>query len=260
MNSILQRILDEKANAVKHLKEETIVPNPRKALSLISSVKQHRPIGIIAEIKRHSPSKGALHESVDPVAQAKQYEQAGAAAISVLTDTPFFKGSFADIEAVRQVIQIPILCKDFIIDTVQIDKAQSVGADAILLIVAALTKEKLAELFQVAKEKGLDVLVEVHDEQELQTAVSIGAELIGVNNRNLATFEVSLQHTVNIASHPLAKNIVLISESGIRHRQDVQKVQQAGASGILVGETLMKSENIAATIQELSLQEGEILQ
>lgn len=259
MKSILQRIVDEKVHEVKRLKEKTIVPRERKALSLISSIRAHEPVGIIAEIKRHSPSVGVLHENVDPVEQAKQYEQAGAAAISVLTDTPFFKGSFTDLEAVRQAVHIPILCKDFIIDAVQIEKAQSVGADAILLIVAALTKEKLAELYQIAKEKGLEVLVEVHDEQELQTAISIGAELVGVNNRNLATFEVSLQHTVLIANHPLAKEIVLISESGIRDQQDVQIVHQAGANGILVGETLMKSNHIAQTIRELSLQEGKIV-
>ena len=256
MSTILQRILDEKTNAVAELKKEEIKPNIRETYSLIDAIKKNAPIGIIAEIKRHSPSKGALDETVNPVKQAKQYEAAGAAAISILTDTPFFKGSFADIEVVRQSVHIPILCKDFIIDSVQIEKAKSVGADAILLIVAALTKEQLVHLFQVATENGLEVLVEVHDEAELQTAVDIGAELIGVNNRNLKTFEVSLEHTITIAKNPLARNIVLISESGMRDQEDVKVVQQAGAQGILVGETLMKASDIAAKIKELSLKES----
>lgn len=259
MSTILQQILDEKANAVAALKKEDIKPSLRETYSLINAIKKNAPIGIIAEIKRHSPSKGALHETVNPVEQAKQYEAAGAAAISILTDTPFFKGSFKDIKDVRQYVNIPILCKDFIIDTVQIEKAKSVGADAILLIVAALTKEQLFHLFQAATENGLEVLVEVHDEKELQTAIDIGAELIGVNNRNLKTFEVSLEHTITIANSPLAQNIVLISESGMRDHEDVKIVRKAGAQGILVGETLMKASNIAGKIKELSLKENGVI-
>lgn len=259
MSTILQQILDEKANAVAALKKEDIKPSLRETYSLINAIKKNAPIGIIAEIKRHSPSKGALHETVNPVEQAKQYEAAGAAAISILTDTPFFKGSFKDIEDVRQCVNIPILCKDFIIDTVQIEKAKSVGADAILLIVAALTKEQLFHLFQAATENGLEVLVEVHDEKELQTAIDIGAELIGVNNRNLKTFEVSLEHTITIANSPLVQNIVLISESGMRDHEDVKIVRKAGAQGILVGETLMKASDIVGKIKELSLKENGVI-
>ena len=260
MSTILQRILDEKVNEVAQLKKESIPENHRKVISLVASIKNKAPIGIIAEIKRHSPSKGSLHETVNPVQQAKQYEKAGAAAISILTDTPFFKGRFADIEAVRQHVQIPILCKDFIVDCVQLDKARSVGADAVLLIFAALSKEQLLFLFQEAKKRGLEVLVEVHNEEELETAVEIGATLIGVNNRNLKTFEVSLEHTVTIAKHPLTQNIVLISESGMRTKEDVQLVQQAGAQGILVGETLMKATNVEDKIKELSLQESSVIE
>ncbi|WP_042350986.1 indole-3-glycerol phosphate synthase TrpC [Bacillus massiliigorillae] len=257
MSSILQRILDEKINEVERLKQESIPDVSRTPISLQASIRAKAPIGIIAEIKRHSPSKGALHENVNPVEQAKQYELAGAAAISVLTDEPFFKGRFEDLAAVREAVSIPILCKDFIIDPIQIKKAKSVGADVILLIVAALSQERLQALYMEAKQQGLEVLVEVHDEEELQRAVEIGAEIIGVNNRNLLTFDVSLTNTERIARSSLLTNQLLISESGIVSREDVQVVKQAGANGILVGETLMKSSNIAKTIHELSLRETE---
>ena len=255
MSSILQKILAEKHKEVQILKRESIPVISRKPLSLISAIKQKAPIGIIAEIKRQSPSKGMLQENVDPVLQAKQYEQAGAAAISVLTDYPFFKGQFSDLSAVREVVSIPILCKDFIIDEVQIKKAKSVGADVILLIVAALKQEQLERLYQFALAEGMDVLVEVHDESELERALDIGAKIIGINNRNLSTFVVDLQTTVKLAEHPALAEVVLVSESGIVTGADVLQVQQAGANAILVGETLMKSDDIAKTMHELSLKE-----
>lgn len=255
MSSILEKILNEKQNEVQTLKQENIPVVERRPLSLINAIKQKVPVGIIAEIKRQSPSKGLLQEHVDPVKQAKQYEQAGAAAISVLTDYPFFKGQFADLSAVREVVQIPILCKDFIIDEVQIKKAKSVGADVILLIVAALEQEQLKRLYEFASGEGLEVLVEVHDETELERALLIGANIIGINNRNLSTFVVDLQTTVRLAQHPELANLVLISESGIVSGEDVRIVQKAGAKGILVGETLMKSEDIEKTMNELSLKE-----
>ena len=255
MSSILQKILAEKHKEVQILKHESIPVISRKPLSLISAITQKAPIGIIAEIKRQSPSKGMLQENVDPVLQAKQYEQAGAAAISVLTDYPFFKGQFSDLSAVREVVSIPILCKDFIIDEVQIKKAKSVGADVILLIVAALKQEQLERLYQFALAEGMDVLVEVHDESELERALDIGAKIIGINNRNLSTFVVDLQTTVKLAEHPALAEVVLVSESGIVTGADVLQVQQAGANAILVGETLMKSDDIAKTMHELSLKE-----
>ena len=255
MSSILQKILAEKHKEVQILKRESIPVVYREPLSLMSAITQKAPIGIIAEIKRQSPSKGMLQENVEPVQQAKQYEQAGAAAISVLTDYPFFKGQFSDLSAVREVVNIPILCKDFIIDEVQIKKAKSVGADVILLIVAALKQEQLERLYQFALAEGMDVLVEVHDESELERALDIGAKIIGINNRNLSTFVVDLQTTVKLAEHPALAEVVLISESGIVTGADVLQVQKAGANGILVGETLMKSDDIAKTMHELSLKE-----
>lgn len=256
MSSILDQILREKQNEIKRLKQEEIPENSRRCLSIIKSIKQKEPIGIIAEIKRHSPSKGELNGNVNPIKQAKEYEKAGAAAISVLTDTPFFKGSFADIESIRKVVDIPILCKDFIVDPIQIYKAKSVGADAVLLIVAALDQEQLQKLYCQAAVLGLEVLVEVHNEEELLRALAIGAMMIGINNRDLSSFEVSLQTTVKLAKQfDREKEVLFISESGMANREDVQLVREAGVEGILVGETLMKANNIEKTMLELSLKE-----
>ena len=255
MSSILDQILREKQNEIKRLKHEEIPANSRRCLSIIKSIKQKGPIGIIAEIKRHSPSKGELNGNVNPIKQAKEYEKAGAAAISVLTDTPFFKGSFADIESIRKVVDIPILCKDFIVDPIQIYKAKSVGADAILLIVAALDQEQLQNLYCQAAVLGLEVLVEVHNEEELLRALAIGAIMIGINNRDLSSFEVSLQTTVKLAKQFDREEVLFISESGMANREDVKLVREAGVEGILVGETLMKANNIEKTMLELSLKE-----
>ena len=255
MSSILDQILREKQNEIKRLKHEEILANSRSCLSIIKSIKQKEPIGIIAEIKRHSPSKGELNGNVNPIKQAKEYEKAGAAAISVLTDTPFFKGSFADIESIRKVVDIPILCKDFIVDPIQIYKAKSVGADAILLIVAALDQEQLQNLYCQAAVLGLEVLVEVHNEEELLRALAIGAIMIGINNRDLSSFEVSLQTTVKLAKRFDREEVLFISESGMANREDVKLVREAGVEGILVGETLMKANNIEKTMLELSLKE-----
>jgi len=255
VSSILDQILREKQNEIKRLKHEEILVNSRSCLSIIKSIKQKEPIGIIAEIKRHSPSKGELNGNVNPIKQAKEYEKAGAAAISVLTDTPFFKGSFADIESIRKVVDIPILCKDFIVDPIQIYKAKSVGADAILLIVAALDQEQLQNLYCQAAVLGLEVLVEVHNEEELLRALAIGAIMIGINNRDLSSFEVSLQTTVKLAKQFDREEVLFISESGMANREDVKLVREAGVEGILVGETLMKANNIEKTMLELSLKE-----
>jgi indole-3-glycerol phosphate synthase len=248
--NILEKILQEKQREVLQLKEETIKDSNRATISLFMAIQEKTPIGIIAEIKRASPSKGMINEKVDPVEQARLYEKNGAAAISVLTDSNYFKGSFEDLEAIRKAVNIPILCKDFIIDPVQIQKAKQAGADAILLIVAALSKEALYRLFEVAKLYGLEALVEVHDEQELQIAKELGAKLIGINNRNLKTFQVDLETTERLAKGE--GNHILISESGIVNSEDVRRVVKAGAKGILVGETLMRAENLEAAFQELS--------
>ena len=171
---------------------------------------------VLSEIKRASPSKGIIADQANPVEQAKAYANAGAACISVLTDSTFFKGSFADLAAVAEVVEIPLLCKDFIIHEVQIDRAREAGASVILLIVAALDDATLQRLHGYATGQGLEVLVEVHDAKELDRALAVNAKLIGVNNRDLRTFDVDLARTEEMAKlFPFNENHVFISESGI---------------------------------------------
>jgi indole-3-glycerol phosphate synthase len=184
------------------------------------------------------------------VAQARAYEQGGAAAISVLTDERFFGGSFEDLEAVRGAVRIPILCKDFILTPYQVYEARARGADLILLIVAALGDEALIALQDLARQLGMTPLVEVHDQHELARAVAAGAELIGINNRDLTDFSIDLRTTESLA--PLVPDgAIAVSESGLATRQDIERVRRAGAPVVLVGETLMRSGDPAATIREL---------
>ncbi|AIY04336.1 Indole-3-glycerol phosphate synthase [Planococcus sp. PAMC 21323] len=207
--------------------------------------------GVISEIKRASPSKGDIQTEVDIVAQAKKYEDAGAAAISVLTDETYFKGSIDDLREVAQIVSIPVLCKDFMVSEIQIDRAKQAGATIILLIVAALQQQQLKSLNDYALSKGLEVLVEVHVEKELHRALELDAKLIGVNNRNLKTFEVSIERTAQLAKlFPFDEGRVLISESGMHTKEDAQFAYASGASGILVGEALMRSEDPGNWIRE----------
>ena len=256
MENILTEIIEKKKVEVARLKEAGI-PRAEKALStrpsLVEVLKTSASISIIAEIKRASPSKGAIKMDVDPINQALSYEKGGAAAISVLTDESFFKGTIDDLRNVSQIVKIPRLCKDFIIDEIQIDRAFHAGATIILLIVAALSKERLHELYQYAKSIGLEVLTEVHDEAELNQALDLKPELIGINNRNLKTFEVNLAVTERLAKLLDPKHHIIISESGIKTKADVQRVQKAGARGILVGETLMTATNLPNTMNELQV-------
>ncbi|WP_033541996.1 indole-3-glycerol phosphate synthase TrpC [Planococcus sp. CAU13] len=213
--------------------------------------------GVIAEIKRASPSKGDIRLDVDVAKQAKIYEEAGAAAISVLTDGTFFKGSLENLREVAELVEVPVLCKDFIVDEIQIDRAKEAGASIILLIVAALEQDELEQLYSYAQSKELEVLVEVHDVEELEIALGLGAELIGVNNRDLKTFEVSLERTAEIAGHfPSGSSSLLISESGIFLESDAHFAFSTGASGILVGEALMRSEDAGAWIKNVTLREA----
>ena len=198
-------------------------------------------IAVIAEIKKASPSAGVIAESFEPVEMAKKYEQAGASAISVLTDTKFFQGKLDDLKRVRQAVSLPLLRKDFIWDRAQIAESAANGADAILLIVAALTQDQLVRMLKAAREYRLDALVEVHNVDELQRALEAGAEMIGINNRNLATFEVDLAVTEELC-RDVPDEIVLVSESGIKSARDVARIQACGVDAILVGEALMRGE------------------
>ncbi|MDP4086393.1 MAG: indole-3-glycerol phosphate synthase TrpC [Bacillota bacterium] len=246
METILERILKVKKTEIKYLKEnqEGFSKEMLPKRSLLNKLEKAKEISVIAEFKRSSPSKGIINHSIDPVEQAKQYEENGAAAISVLTDESFFNGSIHDLIAVKKAVNVPVLCKDFIIDYVQIDLAARCGADIVLLIVAALDEMRLIELYQYAKSKGLEVLIEVHHSQELDMALKSGAKLIGINNRNLKTFQVSLSATELLGPIVKKSGAFLVSESGIHNQQDVERVRNAGANGILVGEALMKSANL----------------
>ncbi|WP_176465618.1 indole-3-glycerol phosphate synthase TrpC [Virgibacillus sp. 7505] len=255
--TFLARILEEKRTEISTMKQ-TYRPTAaqRKPISLYERFKEQKQLQIIAEIKRASPSKGMINPDVVPADQAKIYEAAGAGAISVLTDTPFFKGTMDDLAAVREAVEVPILNKDFILDEIQIDRAADYGADVILLIVAALEEERLHALYQYAKSKEMDVLVEVHNEEELEQAQKLGANIIGINNRNLKTFEVDLGVTERLIERIESSNILVISESGITVSADASRAAKAGARGILVGETLMRADDIAAVLETLQVPVG----
>ena len=208
-------------------------------------------IALIAEVKKASPSMGVICPNFDPVRIAKEYEAAGASCLSVLTDEQFFQGSLDYLRQIRAAVKLPLLRKDFIIDERQILEAIEWGADAILLIVAILTDEQLAKFHALALEAGLAVLVEVHDEEELERALKISPKLIGVNNRNLKTFKVDLATTERLASRLTHHGSLLVAESGIHTRADVERVQKCGAGAILVGESLVKQGDIGAKVREL---------
>jgi indole-3-glycerol phosphate synthase len=198
-------------------------------------------LAVIAEIKKASPSAGVIASSFDPVGAAKDYERGGANAISVLTDTKFFQGKLQDLADVRRVVSVPLLRKDFILDEIQIAESAVIGADAILLIVAALEQGQLVDLLHATARYRLDALVEVHTRDELNRALDAGAKMIGINNRNLATFDVDLAVTEELCRE-VPDEIVLVSESGIKTPQDVARVKACGADAILVGEALMRRE------------------
>jgi indole-3-glycerol phosphate synthase len=208
-------------------------------------------IGLIAEVKKASPSVGVICKDFDPVRIAKEYEVAGASCLSVLTDEKFFQGSLDYLRQIRAAVKLPLLRKDFIIDERQILEAIEWGADAILLIVAILTDEQLAKFHSFAIEAGLAVLVEVHDEEELERALKISPALIGVNNRNLKTFKVDLATTERLAPRIIGNDSLLVAESGINTRADVERLKKCGAGAILVGESLVKQDDISAKMREL---------
>ena len=252
--SILEKILTQKEKEVAQLVNQTFdQPISKQVPSFKETVRASVDITIISEIKRASPSKGAIDMKVEPAAQAKKYEKYGAGAISVLTDQTFFNGSMEDLKAVRNAVDLPILCKDFIIDPVQIDQAKAAGATIILLIAAALSDTELKGLYEYAINRDLEVLCEVHNEEEMLRVLELNPEIIGINNRNLKTFEVSLETTKKLATMVSNKEIILISESGIKTKEDVVQVRAAGADAILVGETLMQSADLAQTFLNLQI-------
>lgn len=258
MTTILENIIVRKKIEIQQLKNEGAeARNPIfQTCSLINKLRVAEDLAIISEFKRASPSKGDINLKLIPEAQARIYEEAGASAVSVLTDEKGFKGSLSDLQKVRQAVNIPILCKDFIVDRIQIDLAGASGADVILLIASSLNKEELAELYNYASSCGLECLVEIHDESDLEKALEINASLIGINNRDLKSFQVDIKNTEKLG--PLVKKAgaLLISESGIKTREDVIRAAASGANGILVGETFMTSPDIRKSFAELKVPIG----
>ncbi len=204
---------------------------------------------IIAEVKRASPSRGRLVELYDPAARARDYEAGGAAALSVLTDAGHFEGDLAHLTAVRSQTAIPVLRKDFILDASQVEESRGAGADAILLIVAALSRTLLVDLLERARGLGMEALVEVHDAEELGRALEAGAHLIGVNNRDLRTFAVDLEVSLRLAAL-FPPGILKVSESGIASRAQMQRLADAGYDAFLIGESLARSSDPAAALRE----------
>ena len=214
------------------------------------AIAQRDNINLIAEVKKKSPSKGIIREDFDPIQIAETYTENGAAAISVLTDVQFFDGSLEYLASIREVVDVPLLRKDFTIDPYHIYQARVAGADAILLIVAALTSEQLRDFMEIAASLALASLVEVHTEAELEIALDVEAEIIGINNRDLRTFHTDLATTFRLReSIPMEK--VVVSESGIYTRADVESLSEAGVNAILVGESLMRSPDIGEQVRKL---------
>lgn len=256
LKKILQRKHEEIAErsqktGLQQLKQQAQAASPTRGFinAIAAKIKQGKP-GIIAEIKKASPSKGVIRENFDPVAIAKNYEQHGAACLSILTDRDFFQGHEDYLQQARAATRLPVIRKDFIIDPYQVYEARAINADCILLIVAALDDEKLNELLSLAHELNMDVLMEVHDAEEMRRAIQTGVKLIGINNRNLRTFELSLNTTLDMLDRVPADRL-LVTESGILSPQDVTLMRNHKVNAFLVGEAFMRAENPGEKMAEL---------
>ena len=230
------------------LKEKIQDAPPPK--DFLAALKAKAPSAIIAEIKKASPSKGTIREDFNPVDIANTYYESGAACLSVLTDTPYFQGSDEDFQAVRAISPLPMLRKDFMLDPYQIYESRAMGADCILLIMAALTDQQAQILFALATDLGMTSLIETHDHEELERAKSLTPPLIGINNRNLKTLNVTLETSQTLAAN-MPKDSFMISESGISSHADITMLQEHGYQGFLIGESLMKSNNITEKLKNL---------
>lgn len=214
-------------------------------------IRSQSTLGVIAEFKRSSPSKGIIHSLADPIELANQYKEGGAEGISVLTDKEYFNGSFEDLQDVSSHVDLPVLCKDFILEESQINQAFLSGASIVLLIVRILSPEKLKALYEYALHLHLEVLLEVHDEEDLEEALSLKPQLIGINNRNLQTFKTDLAVTESLIKLIDDPSILVISESGIKNVDDCLRVANAGVDAILIGEALMKHQDPAQFVKEI---------
>ncbi|GAB2190446.1 indole-3-glycerol phosphate synthase TrpC [Sessilibacter sp. MAH2] len=256
LKTIVERKFEEVAarrdvTCLETLKQRIQQQTPARGfVNAIENKLANNQAAVIAEIKKASPSKGIIRENFDPKAIAESYYQGGAACLSVLTDVDFFQGSDAYLQEVRATVPLPVIRKDFMVDPYQIFESRAIGADCILLIVACLSFEKLKELHDLAVEIGLDVLVEVHDRQELETALQLNTRLIGINNRNLHNFEVTLDTTFDLL--PLIpEDRIIVTESGIHTTDDIAAMRGHNVHSFLVGESLMRAENPGERLAEL---------
>jgi indole-3-glycerol phosphate synthase len=262
--NILEKIVWEKDREVTAARDRVSLEQLKKQVSelppprdFVAALKAAcRKPAVIAEIKKASPSKGVIREDFDPEAIARGYAAGGASCLSVLTDKQFFQGGFEVLVQVRQAVDLPLLCKDFVLTPYQLYQARAAGADAALLIAAILTDVDLAYLLKVARSLGLAVLVEVHDAAELERVLALeGVQLIGINNRDLASFHTDLATTEQLTAHYgaqiRAKGCLLVSESGLFTRDDLDRVQSAGADAVLVGESLMRQPDVTSALETL---------
>ncbi|MCK8516610.1 indole-3-glycerol phosphate synthase TrpC [Methylonatrum kenyense] len=257
---VLKRILGRKAEEVaansqaldlKTLRNEArSAPPARGFRSALKRAVDQGEAAVIAEIKKASPSKGVIRENFDPAAIARSYEKGGASCLSVLTDRDFFQGHDLYLQQARQACQLPVLRKDFMIDAYQVWEARMLGADCILLIVAALSDDRMAELDGLARELGMDVLVEVHDEAELERALVLEPDLLGINNRNLRTFDTDVGTTLRLLPRVPAGTL-LVTESGLATREEVATMRKAGVHGFLIGESFMRADEPGHKLEEL---------
>ena len=223
---------------------------PRGFADALTTALMAGKCGLIAEIKRASPSGGLIRENIDPRALARDYEQGGAVCLSVLTEGPHFQGSIEDVRAVREAVRLPVLRKDFILDPWQVYESRAIGADCILLIMAALSDAQAIDLEGLARSLDLDVLVEVHDRHELERAHGLQTKLIGVNNRNLKTLQTDIETTIELAPH-VSPERLLVTESGIRTHEDLKKLAAVGAHCLLVGESLLRQPDLVLATKTL---------
>jgi indole-3-glycerol phosphate synthase len=255
VKSPLARILAEKHREVEGLRKRGLPRDPEERLSPLrdfkNAVSLPERINLIAEIKFASPSAGVIREGLDPLSIGRVYEEAGAAAISLLTDRRFFGGDLAHLPRLKETVSLPILRKDFIIDEIQVRESFLWGADAILLIARILDPQRLKALLDACQTLGMTALLEVHDEEDLNKAARCGGEIIGINNRNLDTFEINLETTLHLAPR-VPDGHVIVSESGIHSIEDVERLRPSGIQAILVGTGLMKSQDIGEKARELA--------
>jgi len=256
MNKILKTIIEQKhaeVSALKDMKSE--LANARRSDArrpFVGALDKRPELAVIAEVKKASPSKGVIRADFDPIKISSEYEESGAAAISVLTDEKFFQGHIDYLKSVRSNVSIPILRKDFIIDILQVQHTAMINADAMLLIAAALDDSQMKDLYQAANELDIDVLIEVHNARELDRTMKLEPAVIGINNRNLDTFVTDIAVTLELIKH-IPGDIIVVSESGIDNKEQALMLAAAGVRSLLVGESFMRADDIGKLVMELRL-------